>query len=98
MDATQILVMVLGGSVTLTLTAVWAIIIYYSIRKWRRRKTDTDTGTPPIIYGAWQGHMLGTTTLDPSDVAEIEKDLKTAAQYSEKHSIKLLVTFSIYLF
>ena len=84
MNTPEIIVKALEVIVSLALVAVWVVIIYYSIRKWRHRKTDTDTGTPPIIYGAWQGHMLGTTTLDPGDVAKIEKDLNTAAHHSEE--------------
>jgi hypothetical protein len=83
MNTPVIIVSVIQVIVSLILLSAWAVIIYYAIRKWRRRRTDTDTGTPPIIYGAWQGHMLGTTTLDPGDITEIEKDLTTAAKHSE---------------
>jgi hypothetical protein len=84
MDTPVIIVRAIQVIISLALIAVWAIIIYYSIRKWRHRKTDTGGGPPPIIYGAWQGHMLGTTTMDPGGVEEIEKDLKTAAKRSEE--------------
>ncbi len=84
MNTSEIIVKAIGAIISLAMVTLWVIIIYYSIRKWRRRKTDTDTGTPPIIYGAWQGHMLGTTTLDPGDITEIEKDLNTATKHSEE--------------
>jgi hypothetical protein len=67
--------------------AAWVVFFYYLFKKWRRRKTEPGSLIPPVVYGAWQGHNLGTTTLDPGGVTEIEKDLKTAAHYSEESNL-----------
>ncbi len=90
MNTPVIIVSVIQVIVSLILIAAWVVIIYHAIRKWRHRKTDTTGGPPPIIYGAWQGHMLGTTTMDPGDITEIEKDLGKAAKHSEELNVTLL--------
>ncbi|HEY3876356.1 MAG TPA: hypothetical protein VGM92_12850 [Candidatus Kapabacteria bacterium] len=78
MNASQILVVVLQASIALILGAVWIVFFYYLFKKWRRRKTETGSLIPPVVYGAWQGHNLGTTIMEPGDMREIERDLKKA--------------------
>jgi len=82
MDATHILLLVLQGSVGLIFGAAWLVFFYYLFKRWRRRKIDLGSIIPPVVYGAWQGHNLGTTTMEPGDLTEIEKDLDKAAKHS----------------
>jgi hypothetical protein len=69
--------------------AVFAIVWYFVIRNAIRKSRDIRDGkidppAMPVIYGAWQGHMLGTTQMEPGDTTEIEKDLTGAAHHSEE--------------
>ena len=64
---------------------VWFFIIRWAIRQSRSiRDGKINPPSMPIIYGAWQDHMLGTTKMEPGDIAEIEKDLTNAAKHSKE--------------
>ena len=74
---------------TLIILAVFAIAWFFVIRgaiRQSRKIRDGKINPPamPIIYGAWQDHMLGTTKLEPGDMTEIEKDLGNAGKDNEK--------------
>ena len=55
--------------------AIPIYIIYCCVRMIRKRKEDPESYNPTFIYGAWQGHTLGTTTLEPGKITEIEEGL-----------------------
>ena len=64
---------------------VWFFVIRNAIRKSRAiRDGKVEQPVMPIVYGAWQDHMLGTTKLEPGDVTEIEKDLREAGKHSSE--------------
>lgn len=64
---------------------VWFFVIRWAIRRFHHiHDGKVDQPVMPIVYGAWQDHMLGTTKLEPGDITEIEKDLTTAAKHSEE--------------
>ncbi len=70
--------------------AVFAVIWFFVIRNAIRKSRAIRDGKikqptiPPFIYGAWQGHNLGTTNMEPGDVTEIEKDLRSAGKDNEE--------------
>jgi hypothetical protein len=72
--------------------AVFAVVWYFVIR-WAIRQSraihDGKINPPamPIIYGAWQDHMLGTTKMKPGDITEIEKDLHSVAKHSNESNL-----------
>jgi hypothetical protein len=82
MSASSIFAIIVQGTISLIMLVAWVVFFYYLIRKWRRRKIDPGSIIPPTIYGAWQGHNLGTTTMEPGDITEIENDLNRAGKYS----------------
>jgi len=59
----------------------WFFVIRWAVRRSRAiRDGKVEQPVMPIIYGAWQDHMLGTTKMQPGDITEIEKDLGKAAR------------------
>ncbi|MFI5264568.1 MAG: hypothetical protein ACHQM6_08645 [Candidatus Kapaibacterium sp.] len=66
------------------------VIVANSIRRSIRRiKEQRDNPYapqpgPPIIYGAWQGHNLGTTTMEPGDLTRIEEELREEGKAEEE--------------
>jgi hypothetical protein len=65
------------------LLAVFIVVIVANsirrtIRRIREQRDNLDAPQPmaPIIYGAWQGHMLGTTNMEPGDLTRIEEELR----------------------
>jgi hypothetical protein len=64
---------------------MWFFVIRWAIRRSRDiRDGKIDPPAMPIIYGAWQDHMLGTTKMEPGDITEIEKDLTIATKHSQE--------------
>ncbi|HEX5315911.1 MAG TPA: hypothetical protein VFX22_04590 [Candidatus Kapabacteria bacterium] len=74
---------IIEGVVSLIVLAAWVMFIFYFIRKWRRRNIDPGPLIPPDAYGAWQGHNLGTTTMEPGELTKIERNLNKAAKDEE---------------
>jgi len=76
---------VLQSIVGLVFLAAWVVVIYYSIKKIRNRK-KTGTGAVPLntVYRAWQGHNLGTTSMEPGDLTRIERELRSTGETSEE--------------
>ena len=75
MDSSEVFAIVVQSIIGLLGTALLLYFMYHAIRMWRNRNKPGEHITVGPIYGAWQGHNLGTTTLDPSELAEIEKEL-----------------------
>ena len=75
MERAEILATVIHGIIALIVLAAWLTIVYYFIKKWKRRKRESGSIIPPAVYGAWQGHNLGTTTMEPGELTRIERDL-----------------------
>jgi hypothetical protein len=52
-----------------------------AVRKSRRIRAGLED-PPQFIapYGAWQGHNLGTTSMNPGDISKIEDDLRQAGR------------------
>ncbi len=71
----QLLALIIQGLVALVMAGAWVVFGYYFIKKWKRRKIDSGPLIPPALYGAWQGHNLGTTTMEPGELTRIERDL-----------------------
>lgn len=78
MPASSLFATIIQAIVSLIILAAWVVFFYYLIRKWRRRKTEPGSIIPPTVYGAWQGHNLGTTTMEPGDLPRIERELDRA--------------------
>jgi hypothetical protein len=58
-----------------------AYMLRGAIRKSRRIRAGLED--PPQFtapYGAWQGHNLGTTSMNPGDISKIEDDLRQAGK------------------
>lgn len=72
------------ATVALVLLAAWIAFFSYLIRFIIRRKRSK-RGSLPItnVYGAWQGHNLGTTTLEPGELTTIERNLRDESLNSE---------------
>jgi hypothetical protein len=47
------------------------------------RKAFKNGGPSNAIYGAWQGHNLGTTDFAPGDLEHLEKDLQSAPKQQD---------------
>ncbi|HWF43193.1 MAG TPA: hypothetical protein VG537_00990 [Candidatus Kapabacteria bacterium] len=73
-DLFAVVIQVIVGVVVL---AAWGVISYYLFRFFRTR-LKSKKGTLPLnsVYGSWQGHNLGTTTIEPGDLTHIEKELQ----------------------
>jgi hypothetical protein len=74
---------------TLIAMGIFAVVWFFVIRWAIRRSRDIRDGkieqpAMPIIYGAWQDHMLGTTKMEPGDMTEIENDLRAAGKHREE--------------
>ena len=63
------------------IVVVVANSIRRSIRRIKEQRDNPNAPQPvaPIIYGAWQGHMLGTTNMEPGDLTRIEEKLRGEA-------------------
>ena len=76
--------------ISILLAVVIVVIVVNSIRRTirsiRERRDNPDASQParPIIYGAWQGHMLGTTTMEPGDLTRIEDELREEGKDSNE--------------
>jgi hypothetical protein len=52
------------------------VLVFYSIRTfWRRWRKKEPRQPVNLIYGAWQGHNLGTTTYEPGSLPRLEDQL-----------------------
>ncbi len=79
------------GFVIILVSVLTIIGIWYSVKKhgslyYRDNGTppaDEPPIPPPVIYGAWQGHSMGTTTMEPGDLTRIEKELRDAGPKSD---------------
>jgi hypothetical protein len=75
---------ILQSLVELVLVCAWGTIIYYFIKRLvARKKTGEGEITLTNVYGAWQGHNLGTTSMEPGDLTRIEGELLDAGKNTE---------------
>jgi hypothetical protein len=77
--------------ISILLALLIAVIVVNSIRRTIRRireQSDNPDAPRPIVpnlyYGAWQGHMLGTTTMEPGDLTRIEDKLRNPPHEDEE--------------
>lgn len=81
--ASQTFTLILQILVGIVLIAAWVMIIYHGLRFFRNRKKRKGQPSSTVIYGAWQGHNLGTTTMEPGDLTRIEGELREAPKDEE---------------
>ncbi|MDP4199568.1 MAG: hypothetical protein Q8922_03350 [Bacteroidota bacterium] len=83
MDAADIFELIMMWAMLIVAVLFLIYIIYRSFRTWaEQKKTGEHTALGPI-YGAWQGHSLGTTTMEPGELSEIERRLREASKHDE---------------
>ena len=51
------------------------IIVLSAISSIRNRRKHSHSVAPTPIYGAWQGHELGTTMMEPGDLTKLENEI-----------------------
>jgi hypothetical protein len=60
---------------------VWSFVIRGAIRKSKAiRDGKASPSIQQPIYGAWQGHNLGTTIMEPGELTELEKELRSTSK------------------
>ncbi|HZK75657.1 MAG TPA: hypothetical protein VFD13_02005 [Candidatus Kapabacteria bacterium] len=73
-QGSEIFALILQGVVGLVLLAAWIVILYYIFKRFRK-KSLRGIASKTSIYGAWQDHNLGTTSMEPGDLTRIEKEV-----------------------
>ncbi len=79
MSGADLLATIIEAVVGIILLTAWIVFAFYLVKKWKRRNIDPGPLIPPDFYGAWQGHNLGTTTMEPGELTRIEHDLEHPA-------------------
>lgn len=66
---------------TFLLLSIFGIVIWQGYKTFRdRKRPHRAEEVPNITYGVWQGHNLGTTTMEPGDLTRIEREIRKESQ------------------